>query len=83
MYKRQSYGKAFNVEVSTDGENYVKVYETDKGQVGTNDIYFGNEINARYVKINFTEYGLYTAYSVWEVELFKNGAERMFELRCV
>ena len=56
------------------------MYETDKGQVGTNDIYFGNEINARYVKINFTEYGLYTAYSVWEVELFKNGAERMFEL---
>ncbi|MEE0107889.1 MAG: beta-N-acetylglucosaminidase domain-containing protein [Merdibacter sp.] len=80
MYQEASYGKAFNVEVSTDGENYVKVYETDKGQVGTNDIYFGNEINARYVKINFTEYGLYTAYSVWEVELFKNGAERMFEL---
>lgn len=80
IYQEASYGKAFNVEVSLDGQVFSKVYETNNGQVGMNDFYFGDEIKARYVKINFTEYGLYTAYSVWEVELFKNGAQRMFDM---
>ena len=79
IYQEASYGKSFNVEVSTDNVTYKKVYETSHGQTGENNIYFGDEINARYVKINFTEYGYYSAYSVWEVELFKNGANRMFE----
>ena len=79
IYQEASYAKSFNVEVSTNNEVYTRIYETSKGQEGTNNIYFGDEINARYVKINFTEYGYYPAYSIWEVELFKNGADRMFE----
>lgn len=80
IYQEAAYAKSFNVEVSTDGKTFTRIYETNNGTTGENNIYFGKEMNAQYVKLNFTAYGSYTTYSIWEVELYKNGVDRMFEM---
>ncbi|MFH0880038.1 MAG: discoidin domain-containing protein [Lentisphaerota bacterium] len=58
--------KAYNVMISLDGEDWLKVYGTEKGEGTFDDVYFGMQ-HARYVKLLFHKRATSWGYSLWEV----------------
>ncbi|REE77755.1 endoglucanase Acf2 [Paenibacillus taihuensis] len=66
-------GKSYTVEVSADGKDWTTVYATTTGKPGINDIGFA-PIAARYVRMNGTERTTNYGYSLWEFEVYGNGA---------
>jgi len=64
-----AYGKAYRVQVSTDGSSWTTVYSTTAGNGGTDHITF-TTAEARYVRIYGTARGTNWGYSLWEVSVF-------------
>jgi hypothetical protein len=63
-------GKAYTIEVSTDGENWTPVFATTTGAGGLNSIDF-SPTNARYVKMSGTQRNTQYGYSLWEMEVYQ------------
>lgn len=64
-----AYGKSYRIEVSSDGQNWRTVYETDDGRGGTEKIAF-EPTRARYVKLHGLQRGTQWGYSLWELKVF-------------
>jgi endo-1,3(4)-beta-glucanase len=64
-----AYGKAYTIEVSTDGVTWTTVYSTTTSDGGIDDLNFAH-VDARYVKMNGTVRTLPYGYSLWEFEVY-------------
>jgi hypothetical protein len=64
-----AYGKAYRVQVSTNGSTWRTVYSTTAGDGGTDHITFA-AAEARFVRIYGTARGTAQGYSLWEVGVF-------------
>lgn len=58
--------KAYDVMVSADGKDWLRVYGTENGGGTVDDVYFGTR-HARYVKLFFRRRTTPWGYSLWEV----------------
>ena len=65
-----AYGQAYRIEVSSDGENWRPVYETETGRGGTERITF-EPTQARYMRLYGQRRGTQWGYSLWEIEVFE------------
>ena len=65
----KAYGKAYTIDVSTDGTTWNTVYATDTGNGGIDDISF-SPVEARYVKMNGIKRGSPYGFSLWELEVY-------------
>ena len=63
-------GKAFSIQVSSDGENWRDVYTTDKGSGVMDKIHFA-PVTTRWVRIFGTKRTTEFGYSLWEFRVFK------------
>lgn len=64
-----AYGEAYNILVSTDGNNWTTVKELT-GQDGGEDVITFDAIEARYVKMQGVARALPYGYSLWEMEVY-------------
>jgi len=67
-----AYGKAYSIEVSSDGENWKEVHRKQDGRGGTEDIRFA-PAEARWVRMTGTRRGTEFGYSLWEMKVFPAG----------
>ena len=65
-----AYGKAYSIQVSTDGEKWTDVYKTETGKGGTEDIRF-SPVDARWVRYYGTARGTNFGHSLWEFRVFR------------
>jgi beta-glucanase (GH16 family) len=63
-----AYGKAFQIQTSTDGSNWSTVYSTTTGTGGVQDIPVSG--SGRYVRMYGTQRGTPYGYSLWEFQVF-------------
>ncbi len=63
-----AYGKAYQIQLSTDGASWTTVYSTTTGAGGTETL--GVAGTARYVRMNGTVRGTGYGYSLWEFQVF-------------
>jgi hypothetical protein len=69
-----AYGKAYEIQTSTDGTTWKTVYSTSSGVGGTEDIKF-NPVNARYVKMNGVKRArTWWGYSLYEFNVYSDNA---------
>jgi len=73
LHWETAYAKAYEILISTDGQNWSRVYATTEGDGGDDDIYFEKR-SARFLKILGKKRGTYFGYSLWEVT-FKGADE--------
>ncbi|MFH1367989.1 MAG: discoidin domain-containing protein [Elusimicrobiota bacterium] len=66
-----AYGKAYTIDVSSNGVDWTTVYATTNSAGGLENIEF-NAVNARYVRMYGTERGTQWGYSLWEFEEYFN-----------
>ncbi|MGB7933502.1 MAG: discoidin domain-containing protein, partial [Gammaproteobacteria bacterium] len=64
-----AYGKAYKIQVSTDGTTWSDKFSETNGNGGTDDIFFGIT-NARYVRLWGTARGTPWGYSLYEFEVY-------------
>ncbi len=64
-----AYGRAYQIQVSTDGTSWEDAYSTTTGDGGIDDITFSPK-NARYVKMLGTQRSTAYGYSLWEFEVY-------------
>jgi beta-glucanase (GH16 family) len=63
-----AYGKAFQIQTSTDGTNWTTIYSTTTGTGGVQTIPVTG--SGRYVRINGTQRATQFGYSLWEFQVF-------------
>ena len=66
-----AYGKAYKIEVSTNGTTWNRVFSETNGNGGIDDIVFGTT-NARYVRMTGTARGTKYGYSLYEFEVYES-----------
>ena len=64
-----AYGKAYQIQVSTDATTWTTVFTESNGNGGTDDITFSS-VDARYVRVYGTQRGTAYGYSLWEFEVY-------------
>jgi hypothetical protein len=64
-----AYGKAYKVQVSSDGSAWTTVYSTASGNGGTDDITFSAR-TTRYLRVYGTTRATKWGYSLWELEAY-------------
>ncbi|WP_051780647.1 discoidin domain-containing protein [Janthinobacterium agaricidamnosum] len=64
-----AYAKAYHIEVSSDNQNWTRVYTQEKGSGGVEDIVFPI-VNGQYVRVSGTERGTDYGYSLYEIEVY-------------
>ena len=64
-----AYGKAYTIEVSSDGEAWAEVFRTEKGDGGRDEIRFP-ATRARWVRLRGSKRGTPFGYSLWEFRVF-------------
>src|SRR5262249_10812789 len=64
-----AYGKAYEIDVSSDASTWTKVYSTTLGAGGTDDITFPAAAG-RYVRMYGTQRGTRWGYSLWEFGVY-------------
>jgi hypothetical protein len=64
-----AYGKAYRIQVSTDGRVWTDVHETDAGKGGLEVIRFA-PVEARWVRMSGTQRATLYGYSLWEFRVF-------------
>lgn len=64
-----AYGKAYQIQVSTNGLNWTDVYSITNGDGGIDNISFA-PTDARYVRMYGTQRGTTFGYSLWEFEVY-------------
>ena len=69
-----AYGKAYQIQVSTDATNWIAAYDTTTGDGGIDDITFP-PTDARYVRMYGTQSGSALGYSLWEFEVYATTAK--------
>jgi beta-galactosidase len=72
-----AYGKAYQIQVSTDATTWTTVFTESNGNGGTDDITFAT-VNARYVRVYGTQRGTVWGYSLWEFEVYGPTAPSVF-----
>ncbi len=63
-----AYGKAFQIQTSTNGTNWTTVYSTTTGTGGVQDLNVSG--SGRYVRMYGTGRGTPYGYSLWEFQVF-------------
>jgi len=63
-----AYGKAYQIQTSTDGTNWTTVYSTTTGTGGVQDLNVSG--SGRYVRMYGTQRGTQYGYSLWEFQVF-------------
>jgi hypothetical protein len=63
-----AYGKAFQVQTSTDGTNWTSIYSTTTGTGGVQTLNVTG--SGRYVRVNGTARGTAYGYSLWEFQVY-------------
>ena len=63
-------GKAYAIQVSTDGETWTDVYQTEAGQDGTEDLRL-TPVDARWVRYYGTSRTTTFGHSLWEFRIFR------------
>ncbi len=61
--------KSYEIQVSTDGERWKQVYDTDEGKGGTETLRF-KPTPARWLRMRGTERGTPFGYSLWEFAVY-------------
>ncbi len=64
-----AYGRAYQLQTSTDGSGWTTVHATGTGQGGTEDVTFAAS-SARYVRLYATTRATAWGYSLWELEVY-------------
>jgi hypothetical protein len=64
-----AYGRAYQIQVSTDDTNWTTIYSTTTGQGGFEDL-TGLSGTGRYVRMYGTQRGTQWGYSLWEFEVY-------------
>jgi beta-mannanase len=64
-----AYGKAYQIQTSTDGSNWQSIYNTTTGDGGIDDLTGLNGMG-RYVRMYGTVRGTQWGYSLWEFQVF-------------
>ncbi|GAB7129168.1 hypothetical protein JCM19000A_36760 [Silvimonas sp. JCM 19000] len=64
-----AYGKAYQIQVSTDNVNWTTAYTQANGAGGTETLTF-NTVSGRYVRMYGTARGTQYGYSLWEFQVF-------------
>ncbi|MFD9333855.1 discoidin domain-containing protein [Streptomyces sp. NPDC060028] len=67
----RAYGKAYRIEVSTDGTNWQTAWSTTTGDGGLDTAQF-NGVSARYVRIHGVQRGTQWGYSLHEVGIYSS-----------
>ncbi|WP_341679256.1 beta-1,3-glucanase family protein [Niveibacterium sp. SC-1] len=67
-----AFGKAYQIQVSNDGNAWSTVYNQTAGKGGKEDLSFATA-NARYVRMQGQTRGTGYGYSLWEFEVYGNG----------
>ena len=68
LYWEAAYGKAYDIQVSSDNEKWQTVYSTEHGVGGIDEIEVA-PVKARYVKVYGRQRGTYWGYSIYELVL--------------
>ncbi|HEY4018139.1 MAG TPA: discoidin domain-containing protein [Pseudonocardiaceae bacterium] len=63
-----AYGKAFQLQTSTDGTNWTTIYSTTTGTGGTQDLSVSG--SGRYLRVYGTARGTQWGYSLWELQAY-------------
>jgi len=87
LHWEKAYGKYYQIHVSQDGETWYKVFSTDNGGNGKQDVIMCTDvitfttdvitfapISARYVRMGGILRGTQWGYSLWEFEVFETEA---------
>jgi len=61
-----AYARAYDIQISSDGENWTTVYSTEEGSGGTVEINF-TPLNGRYVRMQGRLRGTRWGYSIWDM----------------
>lgn len=78
LFWEEAYGKAYDILLSGNGQDWEKVFTTSEGDGKTDDIFFRKR-PARYIKIFCKERGTFWGYSLWEVSVKKAEEEVILE----
>ena len=73
LFWETAYGKAYQIQVSNDANNWTTIYSTSYGTGGTNDL-TGLSGSGRYVRMYGTARGTVWGYSIWEMQVYGGGA---------
>ncbi|MBQ9885559.1 MAG: discoidin domain-containing protein [Lachnospiraceae bacterium] len=65
-----SYATAYNIQVSTDNNNWTTVYEKNNGR-GGEEVITIDAVSARYVKLQGVKRALNYGYSLWEIGVYE------------
>ena len=65
-----AYGKAYQIQVSSNNATWTTVYTQANGAGGTETLTFP-AVGARYVRMNGTARGTQWGYSLWEFEIYQ------------
>lgn len=63
-----AYGKAYKIQTSSDGNNWVDIYTTTNGDGGIDDLTVNG--SGRYVRVYGTQRGTGYGYSLWDFEVY-------------
>jgi cytochrome c len=64
----RAYGRAYQIQVSTDGNMWTTVYNTTSGNGGVDDLTV--IAIGRYVRVSGTQRGTVWGYSLWDFEVY-------------
>jgi len=70
LYWEFAYGQSYDIDVSSDGINWVTVFEERSGDGGTDIINLGTPVSARFVRMNGLVRGTTWGFSLFEFEIF-------------
>jgi len=65
-----AYGKAYEIQVSTDGLNWTTAFSETNGDGGIDDITFSQTYDAQYVRMYGTQRGTSYGYSLYAFEVY-------------
>jgi len=65
-----AYAAQYNVEISTDGSDWIPVFNTTNGSAGEERITLNDTPAGRYVRINCIKRGTVYGFSIWEIEVY-------------
>jgi acyl-homoserine lactone acylase PvdQ len=66
-----AFGRAYRIEVSSDGSSWRQVFATTAGNGGEDNVSFA-PTTARFVRMTGTQRGTGYGYSLWELEVYPN-----------
>ena len=70
-----AYGKIYKIQTSNDAQTWTDRYYNPEGKGGIEELYFGGEVKARYVRLFGFERGTWYGYSLWNFDVL-GGTER-------